>query len=1067
MKCWNDEKNRGIQMQKLDKKNIEDVLALTPMQEGMLFHYLKEPGGGLYFEQLSLEIAGTIDNEVFENAWNFVIQTNEMLRAVFRWEKVEHPIQIILKEYKLQPRYYDFPGKKTNEKKKWLEKIKVKDRKEKFDLREVPFRVTLCKIAEEKYQLIISNHHILYDGWSNGIILKEFFKAYNDLEDGKPLKPLFKTKFIEFVKWLRYQETTKQEEYWKEYLEDFKPRTVYPVKKTIRKEIKSTGNYQIKLPGEIKDKLACFVKNYNITMASLVYSVWGILLQHYNFTNDVIFDTTVSGRTLKLKEIENMVGLFINTLSLRVQTNPGEKISHLLSRMYHRLQKRGIFENICPLNIKEYLHERRKEQLFDSVVVLENYPLDRILMQENGPFTVNSFCISGMTVYDLSVIVTAFDGIKISFIYNKKLFDEESIVKLSHLFTYILHYILNHPGKRVNEIRIEIGSLGDEERRQILTALRNITNESESPAAKYIAPTNETEKKLVEIWSQVLGIEKEQIGIYDNFFEFGGHSLAATMIVSKLHKAFDVKVPLMEIFKTPFIRGLAIYIQGSVGDKYISIDPVEKKEYYPLSSAQKRLYVSQQMDLDNTCYNTTQIFILGEDIGKRKLEATFRKLILRHESLRTSFEMIDDEPFQKIHQEVEFSIKYYDWECLVTPVTAEKGGVEDEDKDEGKVEECAGRGFIELTNNTQKQITHIIEKFVRPFDLAAAPLLRVGRAETGRGEYIMLVDMHHIISDDVTYEILVKEFAVLLTGEEPQDLRIQYRDFSQWQNRLFESRAMKSQEEYWLEQFAGEIPVLDVPTDYRKTGARFYEGERLFYKFDRALSKKLINMAKETGTTLYILLLAAYNILLSKYSRQEDIVIGAAVSGRRHEDLYNIIGMFVNMIAIRNRPAGSKRFKDFLEEVKLNALEAFENQDYQFEKLVSKLNINRDKNRNPLFDAAFLIKDVETGKSDSNRWRNSTSNYLNISSYKYEKKSAEFSLLFLVETDNDNISLTLEYRTGLFKRITVEKIVKRYVDILKQIVGNRNMKIKDFKISLDLLPVKLTFNEQHLGQFEF
>jgi hypothetical protein len=163
-------------VERLDPKRIENILALTPLQEGMLFHYLKDPGSDYYFEQLTLQISGEIDVQRFEKAWNFVIETNEMLRTVFRWEKLETPIQIILKEHILHPGYYDLSGLDANEKKKKSEEIKSKDREKKLNLREVPFRVTLRRIGKDKYEMIISNHHILYDGWSNGIILKEFFK---------------------------------------------------------------------------------------------------------------------------------------------------------------------------------------------------------------------------------------------------------------------------------------------------------------------------------------------------------------------------------------------------------------------------------------------------------------------------------------------------------------------------------------------------------------------------------------------------------------------------------------------------------------------------------------------------------------------------------------------------------------------------------------------------------------------------------------------------------------------------------------------------------------------------
>ncbi len=187
-----------MKMKKIEKKNIESILALTPMQEGMLFHYLKEPQSQLYFEQLSLEITGEIHKTTFEKTWNNVIQTNEMLRAVFRWQKMENPVQLILKKHKIQPIYFDHSGGTTQNREQHIkeqhEQIKTKDRQKKFNLQEVPFRVTLCKFAEKRYEMIISNHHIIYDGWSNGIILKEFFETYNGLSTGKESVKPVKTK---------------------------------------------------------------------------------------------------------------------------------------------------------------------------------------------------------------------------------------------------------------------------------------------------------------------------------------------------------------------------------------------------------------------------------------------------------------------------------------------------------------------------------------------------------------------------------------------------------------------------------------------------------------------------------------------------------------------------------------------------------------------------------------------------------------------------------------------------------------------------------------------------------
>ena len=292
-------------IKKLAKKNIEDIIALTPTQEGMLFHYLKEPGSEAYHEQLSLEIIGNIDIKCFQGAWHFVIETNEMLRTVFRWENMANPVQMVLKKHNLQVECFDFSGKDRNERKKMVEAMKRKDREKKFNLQDVPFRVTLYKVDTNRYEMIISNHHILCDGWSNGIILGEFFSAYNDLVEGKPLKPLVKTKFKEFVKGTQKQDLKRQEKYWTNYLKDFTLSTGLSLKNKIkdRNPDKLAGTYSTNIPSPIKDDLHRFVKEVNITPASLLYSSLGILLQRYNNCDDVLLGTTVSGRSAQLKGI--------------------------------------------------------------------------------------------------------------------------------------------------------------------------------------------------------------------------------------------------------------------------------------------------------------------------------------------------------------------------------------------------------------------------------------------------------------------------------------------------------------------------------------------------------------------------------------------------------------------------------------------------------------------------------------------------------------------------------------------------------------------------------------------
>ncbi len=525
--------------------------------------------------------------------------------------------------------------------------------------------------------------------------------------------------------------------------------------------------------------------------------------------------------------------------------------------------------------------------------------------------------------------------------------------------------------------------------------------------AAYAAPRNPVEEKFVEIWSELLKIEKEKIGIDSDFFELGGHSLKATVLISKLHKAFNVKVPLVELFLKPTIRELAQYMKSLTKDKFSPIKVAEKKEYYELSSAQERLYVLQQIELDSTVYNVPQSVVLEGELDLHRPEKTFKKLIKRHESLRTSFEMINEKPVQIIHDhdEVDFGIEYYD---LAT------------ENAEGPIG-SSPRG-------------------VRHFDLSRAPLLRVGLTKIEETKHLLMVDMHHIITDGTSLGIFVKEFMALYSGEDLPLLRLQYKDYSEWQNSKEQQELIKQQEAYWLTLFShkNELPVLDLPTDFPRPVIQSFEGSSVYFQLKEKDTKNIKAIAKEVDATLYMCVLSVFYILLSKLCTQEDIVIGTPIAGRRHTDLEHIVGMFVNTLAIRNYPSGEKTFKEFLEEVKGQTLKAFENQDYQFEDLVDKILVRRDTGRNPLFDVMFVLEEMEVSKVDISE--------LKLSPYEYENKISKFDLDLYGIDAGENLSFSFVYCTKLFKKETILRFIQYFKEILSSVIKDPGKKLSEIKL---------------------
>jgi tyrocidine synthetase-3 len=558
--------------------------------------------------------------------------------------------------------------------------------------------------------------------------------------------------------------------------------------------------------------------------------------------------------------------------------------------------------------------------------------------------------------------------------------------------------------------------------------------------SEYTAPRNIVEKKFVEIWSDILGIEKELIGIDRHFFEMGGHSLNATIMVSRIHKEFNIKMSLVDMFRNPTIRELSGHIGQLSEDKFSSIQSVEKKDYYLLSSAQKRLYILQQMETQSIAYNLHQMFSLEGECNKERAREAFIKLIGRHETLRTSFEIVKSEPVQRIYDKVELAIEYYNLENQAPPIM---------DKTQ-----------VTLGQELEKQV---ITDFVRPFDLSKSPLMRVGLIRLMEDRHLLLVDMHHIISDGISNEILENDFIALYPGEELPSLRLQYKDYAEWQDQRHRTgnQAVKGQEDYWLKQFPGEIPVLNLPTDYQRPPVQSFEGNNITFEIDKTETNAIKQLVSDEETTLYVVLLAIFYVLLSKISCQEDIIVGTDIAGRRHLDLESIIGMFVNTLALRNYPAGKKTFTQFLREAKERTLEAFENQDYQFEDLVDKVAVKRDTSRNPLFDVMFAFNDF-TGRSAAPGRRSPD---LAFSHYKSETSTSIFDLILLAADLVESISLTFEYCTKLLKKETIERFFKYFQEIVIIVLDNRDIHLEDINISHDFVDLNSNIFQEDMEEF--
>jgi amino acid adenylation domain-containing protein len=538
---------------------------------------------------------------------------------------------------------------------------------------------------------------------------------------------------------------------------------------------------------------------------------------------------------------------------------------------------------------------------------------------------------------------------------------------------------------------------------------------------EYVPPRDELEKKLVEIWSEVL-LERQKsygsstpIGIDDNFFELGGHSLKATLIVSGIHKKLNKKIPLAEMFKTPTIRELADYLRPADQGQYTPIKVLEEKEYHDISPSQGRLWTVSQIEGASLSYNMIGAYLLEGDVDKDALSKVFDTLVQRHEALRTVFVTINEELKQRIlpPEEIGKNVEYID---------------------------------LSKTTTRESKTRELVETLVqRSFNLEKGPLLRVNLIQLEGKKYVFLYGMHHIISDGTSTEVFLNEMLLLYDrywqGKESplKPLRIHYKDYTAWQLERLRGEQLKKAETYWLSQLEGELPQLKMPFDKERPEVMEYNGDVVSFHIDDELTGEIRTLGKKNDATLFMTMLAALKILFYKYTGQKDIIVGTPVSGREHADLAGQIGFYLNTLALRTRFGQEETYTALLSKVKNTALEAYEHQLYPFDRLIEQLGLKRDIRRHPIFDV--MVDMVNLDISQGGVFQGS----LKITSFDCGTRKSKFDLTIYIFEGKDSLDLNFEFSTDLFERATITQMGERFGILLDSIIKNPDVSIENLE----------------------
>ncbi|HEU4456215.1 MAG TPA: amino acid adenylation domain-containing protein, partial [Longimicrobium sp.] len=527
----------------------------------------------------------------------------------------------------------------------------------------------------------------------------------------------------------------------------------------------------------------------------------------------------------------------------------------------------------------------------------------------------------------------------------------------------------------------------------------------------YVAPRTPVEEVLAGIWAEVLGVGR--VGVRDPFFELGGHSLLATRVVSWIRELFGVELPLRALFEGPTVAELAGRVEEMrrAGVPVLPpVVPTGRAEPPPLSFAQERLWFLDQLEPGSAFYNLPFALRLRGALDVDALERSLGEIVRRHEALRTVFREEGGTPRQ---------------------VIAPFGGFRLTGKDLSHLPGDAREAEV------QRELVAELE--TRPFDLSAGPLFRAALLRLGAEEHVLLLSQHHVVSDGWSMGVLYRELSALYEAnregrESPlPGLAVQYADYAVWQREQLEGEALERQLAYWRERLAGAPELLELPTDRPRPAVQTYRGATVPVELSPELLERLQALGRSEGATLYMTLLGAFQVLLSKYAGSEDVVVGTPIAGRTRKEVEGLIGFFVNTLVLRTDLSGDPSFREVLRRAREVTLGAYEHQEVPFERLVAELQPERTLSHSPLFQVMLTLQNA--GNSGG------ALPGLEVSAVEAERASAKFDLSLVLTATSRGLRGGLTYSTDLFERGTVERMVGHLARVMEQVAADPDARL--------------------------
>ena len=948
-----------------------------------------------YKVSAALELSGVLDVARLAGALRAVVARHDALRM--RIER-DGERQEILPEVWVDCPLLDLSALGTGECESRLAQWLEEESRLPFNLNEAPLcRAQIAKMEEQRHVLVVSAHHLIVDGWSMGVVLTDLARIYAGNAAGldSPMQ------FGEYVEWQRKRlsdgSLRADEAYWLEKfagpLQQLRPPADRP-----EPEVKTYGGHRqtLRLDAELTGALRRLSRERGCTLFMTLLSAYTLLLHGWSEQDELLVGVPVAGRGLEGSE--QMVGYCAHLLPVRSCLKREVSYADYLGTLKAELLADYEHAEYPFAELVEVLRARTTGPLVTAL-----FNLERPLSLSGMPGLEVRWVphpISHLAV-ELNLNVTEMDGdLVVDLEGDSDRWEAASIARGLAQFETLLRKIVAGPEQAV----VDLAIYAEREAAPVRATL-SAASETERVGEVHHLPASETERKVLAIYRQVLGTE--EVGVGDNFFAMGGHSLLAAKVRSRVREMFQVELPMRRLFDLPTISLLSAHLDGMRSGESATAIPallaLRQTGAQPLSFAQQRLWFLSQHDAIGAAFNMCGAVRLRGTLDVEALRVALREILKRQEVLRARFSLGVDGPVQTIADTYEPELR----RVKLHPLSAEE-------------QEEAWKSLAQ-------------NEALAPFDLERGPLLRLVLIELS-GEHVLLLTVHHIVFDGWSIGVFFRELSKLYPAQtegRSSSLaapKIQYADFARWQRQWMVAGhpAFEALLGYWREQLA-ELPTLALPTDHARPALLSYRGAQHHVTLPGGLSNDVRWLAKRQGCTTFMTLLAGFEVLLAQWSGQEDLVVGADVANRNRRETEDLVGFFVNQLVLRTRVGGNPTFRELMALTRDVVLAAEEHQDLPFDKLVDALRPKRELNRSPLFQVKVVFSDAPAPALELPG--------MQMSLVEIETGTTQLDLILFLVDAPEGIRVTLEYSTDLFEASTVKRMADEYESLLQQAIA--------------------------------